>query len=113
MKSKLILRLLAIVITVILLSPSVGAAATKEPLVIGALYPLTGGGATQGIPAKISAEIAVEEINERGGILGRPVKFIVLDDKANPQEGLRLAKVLVDEHKADYLIGGSSWEWHY
>ncbi len=108
MKRNLTLGLLAIVIAGGLLIASVTAAISKEPFIIGVLYPRTGAGASQGVPAIASVEIAVEEINAQGGIMGRPLKMILLDDKSNPQEGLRHAKTLVQEHKADVLIGGGS-----
>jgi branched-chain amino acid transport system substrate-binding protein len=67
-------------------SPS--AAAENEPIAIGAVLPLTGDAAHWGIPPRNAAELAVEEINDAGGIGGRKLKLLVEDDRCQPADGV-------------------------
>ena len=53
---------------------------SSEPIVIGSISPNTGGLAAYGIGITTGIELAVEEINAAGGILGRQVKVITTDD---------------------------------
>src|SRR5216684_4034887 len=62
----------------------VGTAFAQEPIRIGAMYPLTGGGAVYGVPAMVGHQLAVEELNAKGGIMGRKIESIERDDKMNP-----------------------------
>jgi len=61
--------------------------------------------AMYGKSCQIAGEIAVEEINKAGGVLGRPLKQITRDDKLSPEVGLREAKSLVLDEKVDFLTG--------
>ena len=58
--------------------------AQQGPIKIGVLYPLTGGGAVYGVPAMAGHQLAIEELNAKGGIMGRKVESIERDDKLNP-----------------------------
>ena len=84
------------------------AAAEKKPILIGLVHTMSGAMSIYGISSRIGAEIAIEEINEAGGVLGRPLKLITRDDKINPQVGLREAKSLVIDKKVDFLTGSIS-----
>ena len=48
-----------------------GTAFAQEPIRIGVLYPLPGGGAVYGVPALAGHELAIEDLDAKGGILGR------------------------------------------
>jgi branched-chain amino acid transport system substrate-binding protein len=93
-------RLLAAVAAVILTS-----AASAQPIRIGLIFPLTGGSADMGNSARIGAEVAVAEINQLGGYLGRPLELVVRDDKADPDTGLKHAQDLVLKDKVSATIG--------
>ncbi|MGD8719887.1 MAG: branched-chain amino acid ABC transporter substrate-binding protein [Candidatus Zixiibacteriota bacterium] len=69
----------------------------KEPetIKIAIVTPLTGDGAVYGVPQKNAAEIAVNEINENGGLLGRKVELLPYDDKADPKEAVTIANKVV------------------
>ena len=56
---------------------STGATAAERPVVIGAMYNLTGGQQDLDIPSSRGARLAVDEANKKGGVLGRQVKLIV------------------------------------
>jgi len=79
--------------------------ATNEPIVIGFIHTLSGPVAMYGKSGEIGGQIAVEEINAAGGVLGRPLKMVSRDDKLSPEVGLREAKSLVLDQKADFLTG--------
>ncbi|MDI6028930.1 ABC transporter substrate-binding protein [Corticibacterium sp. UT-5YL-CI-8] len=59
---------------------------SKESIKIGLLAPLTGFAPDLGRDVRIGAEIAATQLNQAGGIMGRPVELIVRDDKINPNE---------------------------
>jgi branched-chain amino acid transport system substrate-binding protein len=75
---------------------------------IGALYPITGGGAVYGVPAMLGNKMAVDEINAAGGINGQKVVIIERDTKLNPAEAAAAAKELITKDGVNVLIGGLS-----
>lgn len=77
----------------------------SKPLRVGLIAPLTGGSADFGNSVRLGAELAVNEINEFGGYLGRKIELVQRDDKANPDEGRKAAQNLVLEEKVDFTIG--------
>lgn len=95
-------------VTLVLSILSLSLATAKEPIVLGVVQSLTGPGSGMGVPAKAAYEIAAEEINAAGGLLGHPIKIVLFDDKTNPEQGLRMAKRLVIEDKASWLLGGGN-----
>jgi branched-chain amino acid transport system substrate-binding protein len=80
-------------------------AAAVKPVRIGFICPFTGGSQDFGRSAKLGAELAVKEINEVGGFLGRPIELLARDDKASPDEGRRVSEELVLKEKVDFTIG--------
>ena len=56
-------------------------------------------------PYKKGMELAVEEINAKGGINGKKVELITRDDNANPGDAVRVAEELVAREKIDVLTG--------
>jgi branched-chain amino acid transport system substrate-binding protein len=65
------------------------AQASGEPIVIGSAIALTGGLSAFDLPALAGTEIAIEEINKAGGIMGRPVKLVKADTKSDINQGSR------------------------
>ena len=53
-----------------------------------------------------AVKMAVEEINKKGGILGRKVEYVTADETENPETGISAIKKLVSDDKVDLLIGG-------
>jgi branched-chain amino acid transport system substrate-binding protein len=72
---------------------------------IGCLVPLTGKGAEWGLGAKPSMELAVEEINAKGGIGGLPIELICYDDQTLESEALKAMSRLVDRDKVLAISG--------
>ncbi|HEX6706737.1 MAG TPA: ABC transporter substrate-binding protein [Albitalea sp.] len=81
------------------------AAQAPKPVRVGFICPFTGGSQDFGNAARLGAELAVKEINEVGGYLGRPIDLVARDDKANPDAGRRIAEELVLKEKVDFTIG--------
>jgi branched-chain amino acid transport system substrate-binding protein len=82
------------------------ARAQAKPLTIGFGMALTGGLAPNGKAALLAMQIAEEDINARGGILGRPVKLIYYDDQSNPSTVPGLYTKLLDVDKVDIVVSG-------
>ncbi|ATW24604.1 ABC transporter substrate-binding protein [Candidatus Formimonas warabiya] len=86
--------------------PEADADAPKEPIIIGAVLPLSGGTAFDGESAKSGAEAAVKFINDNGGVLGgHPLKLIVEDTATDPAQAASAAEKLVSRDKVIALIG--------
>jgi branched-chain amino acid transport system substrate-binding protein len=58
------------------------------------------------LPYRSGMELAVAQINDAGGVIGRPLELLVRDDAGKPDDALRLAAELVGEQKVDVLAGG-------
>src|SRR5262245_28988893 len=82
------------------------AGAQAKPLTIGFGMALTGGLAPNGKGALLAMQIWEEEVNARGGILGRPVKLIYYDDQSNPSTVPSLYTKILDVDKVDIVVSG-------
>ncbi|MFN3476841.1 MAG: ABC transporter substrate-binding protein, partial [Candidatus Methylomirabilales bacterium] len=80
-------------------------AAEKGPIKIGGLGSLSGVVSAWGKSTQQGLVLAVEEINQAGGILGRKVEFQMEDDESKPAEGARRARRLALEWGAHVIIG--------
>src|SRR5258707_1572276 len=91
-----------------ILVPSLWRAAfgQAKPYKLGTIQPLSGAGAAGGKTALVGVEMAVDRINQSGGINGRPVELVVADDEAKPDVAPRKAQKLADDDKIDIQVGG-------
>lgn len=88
------------------LIPRLARAATGEPVRIGVLAPLTGGGGPYGQGMANAAQKAAETINAAGGVLGgRPLEVVVIDDESNPTAGVAAVRKLLDVNKVIAIAG--------
>jgi branched-chain amino acid transport system substrate-binding protein len=78
-------------------------ARNKEPIRIGFGMGLTGGLAASGKAALLAMQIWEEEINARGGLLGRPVKLVYYDDQSSPATVPGIYTKLLDVDKVDLV----------
>jgi len=80
-------------------------AQSGEPIRIGGIWTLADITGRQG---SMAAQQAVDEINKAGGVLGRPLVLIVIDDEGKPDKGAAAVERLVTVDKVDLIIGGMS-----
>ncbi|TKT72352.1 branched-chain amino acid ABC transporter substrate-binding protein [Afipia massiliensis] len=73
-----------------------GAAMAQDTLKIGYIDPLSGGGASVGEIGLKTFQFLADEVNAKGGILGKKVEIVPLDNKTNPQESLIQAQKAID-----------------
>jgi branched-chain amino acid transport system substrate-binding protein len=72
---------------------------------IGWPMPLSGPASVYGVPVTKGAEIAVADINKKGGVLGKKLELLPRDSKASPDEAVRLARELIIKDGVDFLSG--------
>ena len=75
------------------------------PIKVGEINSYTGPAAVFTVSYRKGFEMAVDEINNAGGVLGRPLQVLFRDDTFSPAEGVRQAKELIDNEKVDVLAG--------
>ncbi len=81
------------------------AAPSGEPIVVGSTLSLTGPLSATGVIHQIAGEQFVERLNEQGGLLGRPVEWVVLDDESDQASVATLYERLISEEQVDLIIG--------
>jgi branched-chain amino acid transport system substrate-binding protein len=77
-----------------------------DPIKIGLVTALSGQSARAGEALTRGLTIAIDEVNAKGGVLGRKVELVRRDDEANPAKGVIAARELVQREKVAVLIGG-------
>lgn len=77
----------------------------SETIKIGYFGPLTGGTAQAGQAALNGVQIAVNELNEAGGVLGKQLEIVSYDDKSSPEEAVKAATKLVQVDKVNAIFG--------
>src|SRR6476660_1191030 len=80
----------------------------QEPIKIGFSVSLTGGLASSGKAHLLSKQIWLEEINAKGGLLGRPVKLVYYDDQTNASTVPGIYAKLLDVDKVDIVMGAAT-----
>jgi branched-chain amino acid transport system substrate-binding protein len=83
-----------------------GTVGAQQPLKIGFGMSLTGPLAGNGKAALISMEIWAEDVNARGGLLGRKVELVYYDDQTNPSTVPSIYNKLLDVDKVDLVVSG-------
>jgi branched-chain amino acid transport system substrate-binding protein len=81
------------------------AAQSGEPIKIGFSIAMTGGLAPNGKSALLAHKIWEEDVNAKGGLLGRPVKLVYYDDQSNPSTVPGIYTKLLDVDKVNLVIG--------
>jgi branched-chain amino acid transport system substrate-binding protein len=95
---------LAAVVTLAFLLATTPAEA-QAPIKIGASLSLTGTYAKPGTYQKEGYEVCADELNAKGGLLGRKVEFVMYDDQSSTQTAQRLYEKLITEDKVDAVMG--------
>ena len=86
--------------------PTAGAQTSTGDILVGLYGSLTGDGASFGISSREGADLAVDEINKAGGLLGgRKIRLLVEDDQSKPEEASNAVTKLITEDKVVGVIG--------
>ncbi|HET8667576.1 MAG TPA: ABC transporter substrate-binding protein, partial [Terriglobales bacterium] len=91
--------------TVLAVATAAGAAAADGPIKIGVDTPLSGTYAGIGQQVRWGYELATNEINAKGGVLGRKIQLIFEDEEANPAVAVQKAEKLFQVENVDFLAG--------
>jgi branched-chain amino acid transport system substrate-binding protein len=81
------------------------AASAQKPIKVGFPMILSGPGALFGEPASKGAQMFVDEINAKGGVLGRKLELLPRDTKGNADEAVRVSRELILKENVDFLVG--------
>jgi len=84
---------------------AVAPAQAADPIKVGMSLALTGAGAPAGKMLQAAIELWRDDVNAKGGLLGRPVEVIIYDDQSNPSSVPGLYTKLISVDKADLLLG--------
>ncbi len=87
---------------------SVVAMAQQQPIKIGSVLSVTGPAAFLGDPQLKTFQLYVDDINAKGGVLGRKLQFIHYDDGSDANKANAFAKRLIEDDKVDIILGGSN-----
>ena len=79
-----------------------------DTLKIGTLLPMSGGGAILGASYIASLQATIKDVNEKGGILGKPIELVVGDDGGDPTQGVNEARRLAQSVKVHFVLGSAS-----
>ncbi|MGA7612195.1 MAG: amino acid ABC transporter substrate-binding protein [Xanthobacteraceae bacterium] len=82
-----------------------GAATAADPIRVGMSMALTGGVAPIGKQVITALQIWRDDVNAKGGLLGRPIELVFYDDQSNPANVPQIYTKLIDVDKVDLLIG--------
>ena len=82
--------------------------AQEKPIKLGVMFVSSGPMGGYGKHGFQAVQLAVDEINAAGGILGRKVTFLTADSKMQPPVGVEIAKKYILEDKVDFMIGPTS-----
>ncbi len=96
--------LLALGTSALAIAPA--AAQSGAPIKIGFSMAMTGGLGPNGSSALLAQKIWEEDVNAKGGLLGRPVQLVFYDDQTNPSTVPGIYSKLLDVDKVDLVIGG-------
>src|ERR1700745_4317705 len=77
----------------------------QKPIKVGYPVILSGPGALIGEPSLKGAQMFVEEINAKGGVLARKIELVIRDTKGNADEAVRVVRDRILRENVDFLVG--------
>ena len=89
----------------LLAGPALAQAPAGAPIRVGSTLALTGPLSTTALTHKLVGEIYVEQLNARGGLLGRKVEWLLKDDQSKPELARTLYEQMITSDKVDLLMG--------
>lgn len=97
-----------IVVTLMVLMVGASFVQAADGIKIGAIFAVTGPASFLGAPEQKTAQMLVNEINAKGGLLGQKVFLVVKDSQGNPEKAVSFAKQLIEEEQVFAIIGPST-----
>lgn len=79
-----------------------------DPIKIGSVLSVTGPAAFLGDPELKTLQMYVDDINKKGGVIGRPLQLVHYDDGSDANKANSFAKRLIEDDKVDILVGGTT-----
>lgn len=98
---RLLVVLCGFVLAVALAAPSVAA---RLPIKIGVVVDITGGSSSLGVPERNTFQLVQEDLDRQGGILGWPVRYIILDGESDPTKNAIAVRRLIDEERVVAVV---------
>lgn len=83
------------------------AEASGDPIRIGAVLSVTGPASTLGDQEAKALELRAEQINEAGGVEGRPIELRIEDDESNPDRAVEVTRSMISDFEPNAIVGGS------
>jgi len=83
-------------------------AVAAEPIKVGSILSVTGPAAFLGDPELKTLQLYIEDLNKKGGVLGRPLELVHYDDGSDANKANGFAKRLIEDDKVDLLLGGTT-----
>jgi len=99
-------RAVALVALAVPLTLGTHLACAQEPIKIGHVAALSGASAQSGEAITRGLAVAIDEINAKGGVLGRKLELVQRDDESSPPKGLVAARELISKEKVAAIFGG-------
>jgi branched-chain amino acid transport system substrate-binding protein len=99
----MMLRVLTMLLALALAAPM--PASAQKAIKVGMPIPLSGPPALFGDPASKGAQMYVDELNAKGGVLGRKIELVIRDSKADANEAVRVAREMILKDNVDFLVG--------
>jgi branched-chain amino acid transport system substrate-binding protein len=106
MNAKLFFR--AALLSAVALATTLQPVSAQSPIKIGSILSVTGPAAFLGEDMKAGMELAIEEINAKGGVAGRKIDWTFYDAESQTQKGLTATRRLLDQDKVDMIVGGGN-----
>lgn len=88
--------------------PALAAEKPAKPIKLGVLFIMSGPMGGYGKHGSHAVELALDEINSAGGILGRKVEALYEDDQMKPEVGVQIVKRFIEKDKVDFILGPTS-----
>lgn len=79
-----------------------------EPIKIGSVLSVTGPAAFLGDPELKTLQLYVDDLNKKGGVLGRPLQLVHYDDGSDANKANGFGKRLIEDDKVDVIVGGTT-----
>jgi branched-chain amino acid transport system substrate-binding protein len=98
-------RLAPVVLASVVLASLPLTAGAQTPIKIGASMSVTGTYAKPGSYQKEGYDVCIDELNAKGGLLGRKVELVIYDDQSQPATAVKLYEKLITEDKVDAVMG--------